>query len=217
MTNDMRGVIVPKSDQWNFDDFQAGPMTFTVTGVKVKAGQEQPVEMSLEGTQKFFRPCKSMARVLVAAWGADSSKYVGRSMTLYGDPKVKWGGMEVGGIRISHMSHIDESMTMALTVTRANKKPYTVKPLVVAKNAAPQSQPVTGALPASGSAEAAPYSEQIKSAKTLDELGAVWKSIPKDDKEMFVAAKDARKAELSAPKPEAQDDGGILAMKDDTL
>lgn len=175
MPNDMTGVITPKSDQWNFDDFLAGPMTFTVTGVKVKSGQEQPVEMSLKGTPKFYRPCKSMARVLVAAWGADSSQYVGRSLTLYGDPKVKWGGMEVGGIRISHMSDIAETMTMALTVTRANKKPYTVKPLVAETS----------------------YADKIRAAQTVDELVAVWSSIPRSEQKNYLAAKDARKAELT--------------------
>jgi len=44
---------------------------------------------------------------------------------------VKWGGLEVGGIRISHMSHIDKPVTIALTATRGNKKPVTVKPLEV--------------------------------------------------------------------------------------
>jgi len=39
--------------------------------------------------------------------------------------------MEVGGIRISHMSHIDKPVTIALTATRGNKKPTTVQPLVV--------------------------------------------------------------------------------------
>lgn len=198
MSGDMTGVIIPKSDQWNYDDFLAGPQTFTVTGVKVKAGQEQPVEISLKGTPKFYRPCKSMARVLVAAWGADSSKYVGRSFTLYGDPKVKWGGLEVGGIRISHMTDISESMTMALTVTRANKKPFTVKPLTV-KNAAPQDHPVASVPPAGDPAEAAPYSEQMKAAKTMAELQAVWKAIPADDRDIYLAAKDKRKAELSEP------------------
>lgn len=131
--SDMRSAIVPKSDQWNYDDFLSGPLTFTIRGVTVKSGQEQPVEMALEGTDKFYRPCKSMSRVIVTAWGPDSSKYVGRSLTLYGDPKVKWGGLEVGGIRISHMSDIDSAITMALTVTRANKKPFTVRPLVASK------------------------------------------------------------------------------------
>lgn len=135
---DMSDVIIPKSDQWNADDFLSGPMTFKIVGVKVRHGQEQPVSIEVEGSSKVYRPCKSMARVLVAAWGADSSEYAGRSLTLYCDPKVKWGGMEVGGIRISHMSHIGSSMTMALTVTRANKKPFTVKPLLATKAAAPQ-------------------------------------------------------------------------------
>lgn len=178
--NDMVSVIVPKSDQWNFDDFQAGPMTFKVKSVSVKTGSEQPVNISLEGTDKFYRPCKSMARVLVAAWGADSSKYVGRSLTLYGDPKVKWGGMEVGGIRISHMSHIDSALTMALTVTRANKKPYTVKPL----------------------AEQAPekdWTDDILGATSLDELAAVWKRIPSALKSKYEVNKDERKKQLSTP------------------
>jgi len=141
--NDMSKTIIPKSDQLNADDLLTGPRTITITGVTVKGGQEQPVSISYEGDNgKPYKACKSMCRVLVSAWGADSSKYVGRSMTLYCDPKVKWGGMEVGGIRISHMSDIGESMTMALTVTRANKKPFTVKPLPATK---PSNQPTTAA------------------------------------------------------------------------
>lgn len=127
---DMRDAIIPKSDQLNADDLIAGELTIRITGVEVKGGQEQPVSIHFEGDNgKPYKACKSMCRVMVTAWGADSSKYVGRSMTLYRDPKVKWGGMEVGGIRISHMSHIDSALTMALTMTRANKKPYTVRPL----------------------------------------------------------------------------------------
>ncbi|MES2904042.1 MAG: hypothetical protein V4696_07640 [Pseudomonadota bacterium] len=127
--NDMTQVIVPRSDQWNADDFYAGPITFTITGVAIKGGQEQPVSISLQGSDKAFRPCKSMSRVLVAAWGADANKYVGRSLTLYRDEKVKWAGMEVGGIRISHMSHIDAPMTLALTATKGSRKPHRIEPL----------------------------------------------------------------------------------------
>lgn len=140
--NDMVKVTEPKSDQWNFDDFQAGPITFKIEGVKVKGGQEQPVEISLAGTPKFYRPCKSMSRCLVAAWGADSAKYAGRSLTLYGDPSIKWGGMAVGGIRISHMSDLDSALTMALTVTRANRKPFTVRPLTIEQAPKPDAEPV---------------------------------------------------------------------------
>ncbi|WP_420140174.1 hypothetical protein [Sphingomonas sp.] len=127
--NDMTSVIVPKSDQWNADDFIAGPRTFTIAEVHIRGGQEQPVSIALEGTDKFFRPCKSMSRVLVAIWGADARQYIGRSLTLYRDPTVKWGGMEVGGIRISHMSDMEKPHTMALTATKGSRKPYTVRPL----------------------------------------------------------------------------------------
>jgi hypothetical protein len=39
--------------------------------------------------------------------------------------------MEVGGIRISHMSGMDREMVLALTATKKARKPYRVLPLVV--------------------------------------------------------------------------------------
>jgi len=233
--SDMAGVITPKSDQWNYDDFQTGPKTFTITGVRVKTGQEQPVEISLEGTPKFYRPCKSMARVIVGAWGADSSKYTGRSLTLYGDASVKWGGMAVGGIRISHMSHIDESMTMALTVTRANKKPYTVKVLSVAKNAAPQSHPVSSALAAADSAGAAPSVISPAQHKRLEaRINEVGIARDKVKKYCLKTWKVEHLNELNQeqyneidqmlddyakkhPKQSPKNDGGIIDMEDSQL
>lgn len=229
---DMREAIIPKSDQLNADDLIAGEMTIKITGVTVKGGQEQPVSISFEGDNgKPYKACKSMCRVMVAAWGPDSSKYVGRSMTLYRDPAVKWGGMAVGGIRISHMSHIDENMTMALTVTRANKKPYTVKVLSVAKNAAPQSHPVSSALPAADSAGAAPVisaaqhkrlEARINEVKAnRDEVKAYVKKtwgiehlpeLNQDQYDVIDAMLDKKAAKLS-PKS----DGGIIDMEDSQL
>lgn len=174
---DMSRVIEVDSTQLNADDLASGAQTFTISAVKIRGGKEQPVEISLKETDKFYRPCKSMCRCFVAAWGPDSSKYIGRSITLYCDPKIRWGGLEVGGLRISHMSHLDSQLTMALTVSRGSKKPYTVKPLV---------------------AEAS-YSDQIRDADSLDALGKVWMSIPRSEQKNYLAAKDARKAELSAP------------------
>jgi len=131
---DMSQTISPKSDQINSDDLIGGPRTITVTKVTGNEGNaEQPVNVFYENDgNKPFRPCKSMRRVMVKIWGPDASKYAGRSMTIYRDPKVKWGGMEVGGIRISHMSGLEKPETMALTETRANRKPFTVQPLKVA-------------------------------------------------------------------------------------
>lgn len=129
MTQDMRTVIQPKSDQLNADDFVAGPRTVRITGVEIKGG-EQPVSVHFEGDNgKPWKPCKTTARLMVAAWGPDASQYKGRSLTLYRDPTVKWAAMEVGGIRISHMSHIDTDMIYAATVTKGKRAPIRIKPL----------------------------------------------------------------------------------------
>lgn len=131
--NDMTKAITPKSDQLNSDDLISGPITIKISEVTIRGGQEQPVSIHYEGDNgKPYKPCKSMSRVLVANWGADAKNYIGRSLSLYREPTVKWAGMEVGGIRISHMSNIDSAMTMALTATKGSRKPFTVKPLVAA-------------------------------------------------------------------------------------
>lgn len=129
MTQDMRTVIQPKSDQLNADDFVGGPRTVRITGVDIRSG-EQPISVHFEGDNgKPWKPCKTTARLMVAAWGPDASQYKGRSLTLYRDPTVKWAGLEVGGIRISHMSHIDNDMIYAATVTKGKRAPIKVKPL----------------------------------------------------------------------------------------
>jgi hypothetical protein len=80
-----------------------------------------------------FKPCKSMRRVLIAAWGDKGRDWMGKSMTLYGDNGVRFGGVEVGGIRISHVSGISEPLTLKLTTTRSKRSEYTVQPLATAR------------------------------------------------------------------------------------
>lgn len=130
---DISKTIEPKSDQINFDDFSAGESrTIKITGIKGADSKEQPIIISFDGDNgKPYKPCLSMRRVLVRVWGKNGLDYVGRSLTLYGDPKVKYAGLEVGGIRISHMSHITEPVTMALTAAKSVRKPFTVHPLEV--------------------------------------------------------------------------------------
>lgn len=126
---DLTDSLAPKSDQLNADDLLAGPRTVTVE--KVTPGSaEQPVNINLvEFPGRPFRPSKSMRRVLVKAWGPDAAKYVGRRMTIYTDPTVRFGGQEVGGIRVSHVSHIEKRVPTNLTVTRGRRAIWNVDPL----------------------------------------------------------------------------------------
>ncbi len=194
----MSMTIEPKSDQINADDLTAGSRTITITGIKAQqSSAEQPVAISFEGDKgKPWKPCKSMRRVLVHAWGPDGNAYVGRRLTLYRDDRVMWGGIQVGGIRISHMSDITENMTMPLTVSKAKRAPFTVEPLL---------EPETWAAGAK---------ESISNCSTMEELVKFWKTnykhieaLPADIFKELTAAKDAKKADLEIQQevPQCQD------------
>lgn len=132
MSDSLRDTIAPKSDQLNADDLLGTSMTITVTKVSRGSSTEQPVTINWQGDNgRPYKPCKSMRRVLIFAWGEDGRDWTGRSMTLYTDPSVKFGGVVVGGIRISHLSHIKTALSMSLTATRGKRTPYTVEPLTV--------------------------------------------------------------------------------------
>jgi len=131
----IRDTIAPKSDQINYDNLMTGPRTVKIVGLAAGSA-EQPViirivDASTGDAMQDFKPCKSMRRVLVAVWGDKGKDWMGKSMTLYGDPSVKFGGVEVGGIRISHVSGISEPMKLKLTTSKAKRSEYIVEPLAV--------------------------------------------------------------------------------------
>jgi hypothetical protein len=166
---DLTPTIAAKSDQLNADDLIGGPRTITITKVTADpSSSEQPVAIyhNLD-PKKPFKPCKTVRRLLVAVWGADGSAYIGRSMTIYRDPSVEFGGIAVGGIRISHMSHIDQPMTIALTEKRSRRKPHTVKPLKMDQPKEQPKQPDAN-LPERG---------QDAARNGMDAYKSFWKSI----------------------------------------
>lgn len=127
--SNMLATIIPKTDQLNADILIGGPITIKINKISIGTG-DQPVVLGYDGDNgRPYKPCKSMRRVLVTVWGDDGNAYVGRLLTLYCDIKVTFGGAAVGGVRISHMSHLNEEKTILLTASKANKKPFTVKPL----------------------------------------------------------------------------------------
>ena len=187
---DLTKTIEADSTQVNADDLTGAPRTVTITGVS-KGTAEQPVNLELaEFPGRAYRPCKSMRRVLVGAWGPNASEYIGRRLTLFNDTTVKWGGQAVGGVRISHLSHIDKPSTVPLTVSRGKRVPYTVQPL-----------PDEPAARASISDEqAVEFAQAIDQAATLDELTAVAADLKAVDlgahRDSLLAAWSARKTAL---------------------
>ncbi len=133
MSNDvtnLRDTILAKSDQLNADDIIGTGITITVTAVKRGDSAEQPVVIHYNGDNgRPYKPCKTMRRVLIAGWGENGAAWIGRSMTLYNEPSVKFGGVAVGGIRISHMTDIGNGISMATNASKGKKKEVIIQPL----------------------------------------------------------------------------------------
>lgn len=125
---DISHTLAPTSDQLDAVDLLAGPQTFTIERAS-KGDAEQPVNIHLAEFPRPWRPGKSMRRVLVACWGADTTAYTGRRVTLFCDTSVRFGGQEVGGVRVSHLSHLDKPRKVPLLVSRGKSAVYVVQPL----------------------------------------------------------------------------------------
>ncbi|HML52393.1 MAG TPA: hypothetical protein PKD84_13435 [Propionicimonas sp.] len=146
---DISDTLAPKSDQLDAVDLLGGPKVFSIERVS-KGNAEQPVQIHLAEFPRPWRPGKSMRRVLVACWGPDASKYVGRQVRLYCDETVSFGGERVGGTRISHLSNLAEAKSVPLLITRGKSAIYTVEPL--------------------------PTPEQIDACTDKATLGEMWKA-----------------------------------------
>ena len=154
--------IVPKSDQLNAEDLLSGPITVTVTDVK-QGTAEQPIAIIIDGERQPYKPCKTMRKMLVFCWSDQAANWIGKRMTLYADPDVKWAGVAVGGIRISHLSGIESQVMLMLSETKGKRKPITVKPLL---DEVSQSVPVN-------------FTDMICEAKTSEELDKIARTIVK--------------------------------------
>lgn len=127
---DFTNTIKPKSDQLNADDLVTGPITVTIQSASYGT-EEQPMVLHIDGGHQPYKPGKSMRRVIMAIWGKMASDIAGKSLTLYCDPTIRFGKAAVGGIRISHMSHIDKPVELMITTTRSKRSPFKVQPLVM--------------------------------------------------------------------------------------
>lgn len=128
--SDLRSTIIPRSDQLNADQLLNGPITITITGVDIHDSAEQPISLRyLDDDGRPYKPGKTMRKVIIFAWGEDGRAWIGKSMTLYNDPAVKFGSIDVGGIRISHMTDIEQEVRLSLNTARGKKGLYVIQKL----------------------------------------------------------------------------------------
>lgn len=183
--------IAPKSDQLDAIELVSGPRTFTIEKVSAN-NPDQPFNFHLKELDRVWRPGKSMRRVIVAAWGAEASAYVGQQVTLYCDPTVRFGNDITGGTRISHMTGIDKPLKVSLMVSRGKFSMFTVMPLETAEAAAQN--------PTLDTVTVHEWTETFTDATTLPALQAAWETATKagvTNDPRIIAAKDTRKQELA--------------------
>ena len=126
---DLSQTLAANSDQMNADDLLAGPRDCVIRSVVGREKKDQPVDIFMEGLDVPWRPCLTMRRALVAIWGKDGKAYKGRTLRLYRDEDVMYGGIKVGGIRISHASDISGPHTLMLSASRGKKAKIVIEPL----------------------------------------------------------------------------------------
>lgn len=124
---DLRRAIQAKSDQINAVDLAGGPLVCQILDV-TRGDSEQPVSIKVDAHPQPWKPSKTSLRVLCACWGNDPAAWIGRYAVLYNDESVTWAGAAVGGIRTSHLSHIDGRKVIMVNATRGKKAAQTVEP-----------------------------------------------------------------------------------------
>ena len=128
---DITDALAPTSDQLDAVEL-VNPRTFTIdTGSSLGKREGKIVaEIRLVDFPRVWRPSKGMLDVLAACWGTDAKQWVGHRVTVYNDPEVMFGRDKVGGIRISHLSHIDKARVVTIRASGAGRKqPWRVEPL----------------------------------------------------------------------------------------
>lgn len=130
-----RDFVQIKSDRLNYEDFIAGDRTFTIEkiGKRNDQGKDRLLIFFKEEPTKAYWPSLGMVKCLANAeggWGdAPFAEWIGRQIRLFGDPHAMYAGKELGGIRISHISHISSPYITKITERRGVRIDFNIDPL----------------------------------------------------------------------------------------
>jgi len=114
-------AVEAKSDQVDADNLIGGiTMDVTIKAVQRGPSNEQPLQLVLKETDKFYRPSKTFRRALIGCFGDDPANWVGQRIRLVRNPDTTFGGVKVGGIEVSHAS-ISAPIVLMLSTKRGKK------------------------------------------------------------------------------------------------
>jgi hypothetical protein len=203
---DLTKHIEADSDCLVAADLVGGPLTILVERVTESGkNDKKKIDIFYANSEKPFRPCKSMLRILCELWKTtDATTFIGRGITLYREPDCMWKGEKTPGVRICGLSHIEKAVTVVANERRGKMATYQIEPIRPWPPAAPerQAQPTPeerlqrtldgiarASIPALEAAEQA--------LKQRTESG----EIQPDQAELIRASIEARAAELAEQEP----------------
>lgn len=195
---DITPFIEAESDRITADDLIGGPRTFTIEKIEgaMQEGKRRMVIHLSDSPGKPFMPCKGMVRLLGQLWGADAATWVGRGITLFRDPDVRFGADLTGGVRIAAVSHISQPQVVAVRASQKKIKSHKVEPLKVepkaddAKAAADKIAATIARAP-----DAAMLAQYLTGANVKARIEA-WRTDRPDLAALIDAARDAKLASL---------------------
>lgn len=134
-------AVQAKSDQIDADDLIGGiTLDVTIKAVQRGPSAEQPLQLVLEETPKFYRPSKTYRRALIGCFGDEPANWVGKRLRLVRNPDTMFGGVKVGGIEVSHAS-ITEPVMLMLSAKRGKKTAVKIDVMPKAAKVAPAQKP----------------------------------------------------------------------------
>ncbi len=168
----VKKAMQSKSDQLNYVDVGEGNLIALIESVHVTNSDQQPVTITFAGCNgKPYKPNKGMIRVLAGAWGEETDSWIGKTIKITGDPTVKWGGEEVGGLVVGALSDIDKA---GYTAYIQKNKRVRVKKTIPLLAVEPVYYPADQFYNDSG-----PMAEAIKSgAETVESIAKQWNLSP---------------------------------------
>ena len=141
---ELQQCAAAKSDQIDADNLIGGiTMDVTIKAVQRGPSNEQPLQLVLEETDKFYRPSKTYRRALIGCFGDEPANWIGKRLRLVRNPDTMFGGVKVGGIEVSHAS-IEAPVVFMLSAKRGKKAQVSIDVIPAAKKkaAAPTPTPL---------------------------------------------------------------------------
>ncbi len=123
---ELQACAAAKSDQIDADNLIGGiTMDVTIKAVQRGPSNEQPLQLVLEETDKFYRPSKTYRRALIGCFGDEPAGWIGKRLRLVRNPDTMFGGVKVGGVEVSHAS-IEAPIVFMLQAKRGKKSAVSI-------------------------------------------------------------------------------------------